>query len=210
MLPNLNSWLKVLNKKWTHYISNDNNFPLSEIPNWTWQLECLLPHLQCDTTSAPSTLKALHGKSSEVTSTKVPFKLKIARWIKGGYYYEHSLNTCPLKWVFMFTQSQFKFHFLGIKRKWWRRAFPHLESHESEHAFAQSCPTLCNLMDCRGLGSFIHGIFQARILQWVATSFSRGSSQPRDQTQVSHIAGILLTLTIWATRKFLERLKNGG
>ena len=149
MLPNLNSWLKVLNKKWTHYISNDNNFPLSEIPNWTWQLECLLPHLQCDTTSAPSTLKALHGKSSEVTSTKVPFKLKIARWIKGGYYYEHSLNTCPLKWVFMFTQSQFKFHFLGIKRKWWRRAFPHLESHESEHAFAQSCPTLCNLMDCR-------------------------------------------------------------
>ena len=45
----------------------------------------------------------------------------------------------------------------------------------------------------------VHGIFQARILEWVAVPFSRGSSQPRDQTQVSHIAGRFFTS--WATRE---------
>ena len=52
----------------------------------------------------------------------------------------------------------------------------------------QSCPTLCNPMEYRA-----HGILQARILEWVATLFSKESSQPRDQTQVSHIAGRFLT-----------------
>ena len=46
----------------------------------------------------------------------------------------------------------------------------------------QSCPTLCDPMDCNRPGSSVHGILQARILEWVAISFSRGSSQPRDQT----------------------------
>ena len=49
----------------------------------------------------------------------------------------------------------------------------------------QSCPTLCDPMDCSPPGSSVHGIFQARILEWVATSFSRGSSWPRDETHVS-------------------------
>ena len=53
----------------------------------------------------------------------------------------------------------------------------------SESEVTQSCPTLCNPMD-RGLpGSSVHGILQARILEWVAISFSRGSSQLRDQTR---------------------------
>ena len=52
-------------------------------------------------------------------------------------------------------------------------------------------------MDC-----IVHGILQARILEWVAVPFSRGSSQPRDWTQVSHIAGGLFT--IWATSKALK------
>ena len=47
----------------------------------------------------------------------------------------------------------------------------------------QLCPTLCNPMDCSPPGSSIHGILQARIVEWVAISFSRGSSQPRDQSQ---------------------------
>ena len=47
---------------------------------------------------------------------------------------------------------------------------------------AQSCPTHCNSTDYSLPGSPIHGIFQARILEWVAISFSRGSSRPRDQT----------------------------
>ena len=47
---------------------------------------------------------------------------------------------------------------------------------------AQLCPTLCDPMDCSLPGSSVHGIFQARILEWVAIFFSRESSQPRDQT----------------------------
>ena len=53
----------------------------------------------------------------------------------------------------------------------------------------QSCPTLCNPTDCNPPGSSVHVISQARILEWIAISFSRGFSQPRDQTQVSCIAG---------------------
>ena len=59
---------------------------------------------------------------------------------------------------------------------------------------AQSCPTLCNPMDCSPPGSSVHGILQARIMEWVAISFSRGLSQPRDQTQVSCIAGRRFTI----------------
>ena len=61
----------------------------------------------------------------------------------------------------------------------------------------QSCPALCDPMDCSLTGSSIHGIFQSRVLEWVAISFSRWSYQPRDQTQVSHIAG--RRFTVWAT-----------
>jgi len=54
---------------------------------------------------------------------------------------------------------------------------------------AKSCLTLATPMDCSPPGSSVNGILQARILEWVATSFSRGSSQPRNRTQVSCIAG---------------------
>ena len=59
---------------------------------------------------------------------------------------------------------------------------------------AQSCPTLCDPMDCSLPGSSVHGIFQTRVLEWVAISFSRGSSQPRDRTQVSCIPGRRFTI----------------
>ena len=61
----------------------------------------------------------------------------------------------------------------------------------------QSCPTLCNPMDYR-----VQGILQARILEWVAFPFSRRSSQPRDQTQVSRTIGRFFTS--WATREAQE------
>ena len=60
-----------------------------------------------------------------------------------------------------------------------------------------SCPTLCNPMDYR-----VHEILQARILEWVSITFSRGSSQPRDGTQFSCIAGGFLD--IWVKRKAQE------
>ena len=53
----------------------------------------------------------------------------------------------------------------------------------------QSCPTLCDAKDCSPPGSSVHEISQARILEWVAIPFCRASSQPRDRTQVSCIAG---------------------
>ena len=60
---------------------------------------------------------------------------------------------------------------------------------KSESEVAQYCMALCDSMDCSLLGSFILGIFQARVLEWGAISFSRGSSQPTDRTRVSRILG---------------------
>ena len=58
----------------------------------------------------------------------------------------------------------------------------------------QSCPTLCDPMDCSLPGYSVRGISQARILECVAIYFSKGFSQPRDRTWVSHIAGRLFTV----------------
>ena len=62
---------------------------------------------------------------------------------------------------------------------------------------AQSCPALCNSMDCGLSGSSIHGILQARVLEWVAIPVFRGSSQPKDWTQFSCFAGRFFT--VWVT-----------
>ena len=64
--------------------------------------------------------------------------------------------------------------------------------------------TLCDPMDYSLPGSSVHGILQIRILEWVAYPFYRGSSQPRDQTQVSHIAGGFFT--VWAPEKLKENV----
>ena len=70
---------------------------------------------------------------------------------------------------------------------------------ESENEVAHSCWTLCYPIDCSLSGFSVLGIFQARVLEWVAISFSRGSSRPRDWTQVSCIVG--RCFTVWATRE---------
>ena len=69
------------------------------------------------------------------------------------------------------------------------------------------CPTLCNPMDCSPPDASVHGILQARILEWVATPFSRGSSQPKDWTLISYIAGGFFT--VWATREAFLRGEGG-
>ena len=116
------------------------------------------------------------------------------------------------------------FHFFEIRRrhKWPHTVRSHLcdmgridKSIETEHRLvvavcvlvAQSRPTLCNRMDCSPPGSSVYGILQARILEWVAVPFSRGSSQPRDWTQVSLFAGWFFT--IWATREVQWLLEAG-
>ena len=71
----------------------------------------------------------------------------------------------------------------------------------SEVKVAQPCPTHWDLMDCT-----VHGILQARNLEWVAFPSSRGFSQPRDQTQVSHIADGFFTS--WATREAQSEVRH--
>ena len=62
----------------------------------------------------------------------------------------------------------------------------------------ESCLILCDPKDCSPTGSSVHGLLQARILEWAAIPFSRGSSWPRDQSLVSCIGGRFFT--VWATR----------
>ena len=75
----------------------------------------------------------------------------------------------------------------------------HKKASQGGSEVPQSCLTLCDQMDCSLPGSSVHGVIQARIMEWVAISFSRGSSWPRDWTQVSCIVG--RHFTIWATRE---------
>ena len=67
---------------------------------------------------------------------------------------------------------------------------------------------LCDPVDCSLPGSSVHGIFQARVLEWVAISFSRGSFQPRGQTQVTRIIG--RRFTVWAIREMMLTIHHSG
>ena len=76
-------------------------------------------------------------------------------------------------------------------------------THHGSHVcvYAQFCPTLCDSIDCSPPGSTVHWIFQARIQEWVAVFYSRGSSQPRDRTHISYVSfigrQILYHCAIW-------------
>ena len=83
----------------------------------------------------------------------------------------------------------------GAKARW--------HQGESESEVAQSPPTLWDPMDCSLPGSSLHGILQARVLEGIAISFSRGSSRPWNWTQISHIPGWCFNL--WATREAQRR-----
>ena len=74
------------------------------------------------------------------------------------------------------------FFFMKVKNKKWSELYESIFSMErkKESEVAQSCLTLCDPTDCSLPGSSVHGIFQARVLEWVAIFFSRASSQPRD------------------------------
>ena len=69
----------------------------------------------------------------------------------------------------------------------------------------QACPALCDPMDCCPPGSYVHGILQTSILEWVAMPFSRGSSQPRDQTWVlMSFTSSALACRLFTTSAILE------
>ena len=77
-------------------------------------------------------------------------------------------------------------------------------SEKSKVLVGQSCPMLCDTMDCSPPSSSVHGISKARMLEWAAISFSRGSSWPSDRTQVSHTVGRQFTLCTTREEKHLE------
>ena len=68
------------------------------------------------------------------------------------------------------------------------------ESYDQPSEVAQSCLTLCDPVNCSLSGSSVHGFFQARVLEWLAISFSSGSSRPSNLTRVSRIAGRRFTV----------------
>ena len=74
---------------------------------------------------------------------------------------------------------------------------------------AQSCLTLCDPVDCTPSGSSVYGILQARVLEWIAVPFSRGSSWPKDPTHVSYTVDSLpiepLTLIIWGLIVYFQK-----
>ena len=121
---------------------------------------------------------ALEASAQHRDVGRVVFSWDLAPWLENGHCLAGSLRSLSSLWTPMCL-------FL-LSGKW-----------KSESEVAQSCPTLCDPMGCSLPGSSVHGIFQARVLEWVAISFSRGSSRPRDWTQVSCIAG--RRFTIWAT-----------
>ena len=100
---------------------------------------------------------------------------------------------CTMKWL---SISWFHIRVLRTSSSFFQHCFP---LYESESEVAQLCPTLCDCMDCSLPDSSVHGIFWARILEWVAISFSRRSSPPRDRTRVSCIVD--RCFTIWTIRK---------
>ena len=78
---------------------------------------------------------------------------------------------------------------LSTMRETWVQFLGWEDPLEKEMAIHSRHSCLEKPMDCSLSGSSVHGIFQARVLEWIAISFSRGSSQPRNQMRVSHIAG---------------------
>ena len=115
------------------------------------------------------------------------------------------------------SESRVMFSVVVFTAKRWKQPkFPSIDEWINKtwwvHAKSlQSCPTQCNPLDCSPPGSSVHGILQARILEWVAMPSSRGSSRPRDRTRESPVAPTLqadsLLLSHWGRPKMWYRMQ---
>ena len=111
----------------------------------------------------------------------------------------------PYYYVLYFVYLSAFFHFFSFCAYHWFTLdllnifSPFSSSAKSESSLVVSDSIRLHGLYCSLPGSSVHGILQGRVLAWVAIPFSRGSSWPRDQIQVSHITGIFFT--IWATRE---------
>ena len=104
-----------------------------------------------------------------------------------------------------YSETFFKFHFLHLDNWLWF-LFPYWTPMATLVKVSQLCPALCNPVDCSLPSSSVQGILQARILEWVAVPFSKGSSQPRDRTQAGlpHCCWILYQLSHKGSPRMLE------
>ena len=132
-------------------------------------------------------ISSLHVRATNNHENPGSLRLLTRRWIRTAGY-------VPLMQKFL---PDFFFFLTGLLEIFKHRIILYW----CEGEVAQSCPTLCDLVDWSLLGSSVHvsGLLQARILEWVAISFSRGSSWPRHRNGVSSIADRCFTL--WATRE---------
>ena len=135
------------------------------------------------------------------SSFLLPLSLKISFSLPTWIWLDITTQRLPLFPIIKIPRERFWTEMVKLTLAWrWRGWTKPSEVKWSE--FARSCLTLCDPMNCRLPGSSVCGIFQARVLEWVVISFSRGSSWPRDRTRVSQIAG--RCFTIWTTRKALS------
>ena len=139
-----------------------------------------------------SPLGSLRSRGISVSPRRLLITTSGVHDTKAGH---HVLNTCPnaYKWLIYLKSSVYMAPPNRVNQFWAKL----LRSLKVKVKVTQSCPTLCNPMDYT-----VYGILQARILEWVALPFSRGSSQPRDWTQVSRIAGEFFIS--WAVREAQE------
>ena len=118
-------------------------------------------------------------KSCHLTSSGLFLQSLCFRGKKKNFFICCRCHSCLLHWSYL---------------RIWHLVIPAWNHESVKMKVAQSCLTLCDPMD-----STVHGILQARTLEWVAFPFSRGFSQPKDWTQVSGLAG--RSFTSWATRE---------
>ena len=106
--------------------------------------------------------------------------------------YQLSYEEAPIRLAIKLALQIRSTHYVPMPWAFWSE----LDWSDLAHVLlaTQSCPTLCGPKDCNLPVSSVHGILQARILEWVVTAFSRASFQPRDQTRVFCIAGRFFTM----------------
>ena len=152
---------------------------------------CSLKLLPCPPPKEPLLIMRRPARIHQAEFFLFNFYWSVVKWISCTCTHTHSLlDALPIQvitedWVEFPAQHDRLFFVICLYMKM--------------NEVTQSCLTLCDPVDCSLPGLSVHGIFQARVPEWVAISFSRGYSWPRDWTQVSHIAGRLFTL--WATRE---------
>ena len=128
-------------------------------------------------------LETSHPLFLEILASVIRQVTEIRDWISFKEKIECEVKTTDCKY------SEIKPYVLKLKKKKWQLRNCSHQYDDSVSEVAESCPTLCGPMDCSQPGSSIRGISQARVLEWVVISCSRGSSWPRDQTPVSRIVG---------------------